>query len=211
MKTKIELSDYPKLEAFKFFSKMSYPFYAVSFNQDVTKLYNYVKKRGLSFYCSLVYLCAEALNSVEDFLLTVNGDEMYKIDKRIPSFTDMNDGNENFHIVTMPLTDDLDDFVVKAKQKSQNQTYFLSEEEETDELIYFSCLPWLDTTAITNERDLTGNYKDDFIPRVMWGRFTEAGGKKTLNISVEVNHRLIDGYDLGKFALKLTELINSLE
>lgn len=210
MKVKIDMNKYERAEAFYFFDKISFPFYSVSFNEDVTKLYDYVKKNNLSFYYSLIYLCTKAINSVEDFLLTTNGTEIYKLDKRIPSFTDLKSGSKSFHIVTMPISKTMEDFTIDAKNKSQSQNAFLDQNTETDDLIYFSCLPWLETTSVTNERDLTGNYKDDCIPRVCWGKYKEENGKKTLNFSVEVNHRLIDGFHIGKFHEVLTSLINEL-
>lgn len=43
----------------------------VTFKQDVTNLYRYAKEKGISFYYALVYLCTEAVNSVEAFSYTV--------------------------------------------------------------------------------------------------------------------------------------------
>ena len=70
-----------------------------------------------------------------------------------------------------------------------------------------SCTPWFDLTGCTNERDFD---KDDNIPRITWGRYAEANGRKTLGMSVEVNHRFIDGLHLGKFYEKLQADIDAL-
>ena len=51
-------------ELYEFFSPMSNPFYSVTFNLDVTELYDYVKSQGLSFYYALTYLVTKAVNSV---------------------------------------------------------------------------------------------------------------------------------------------------
>lgn len=52
--------------------------------------------------------------------------------------------------------------------------------------------------------------RDDNIPRITWGRYGEENGRKKLGMSVEVNHRFIDGLHLGKFYEKLQADIDAL-
>ena len=49
------------------------------------------------------------------------------------------------------------------------------------------------------------------MPRISWGRYTEQGGRLTLGLSVEVNHRFIDGLHIGQFANRLDAAIRTLE
>ncbi len=203
----IDYENWPRKEIFDHFSACSNPFYSVTFRQDVTALVNHCKARGLSFYLSLVWLCTKALNSVENFRYTLDGGRVALFSERIPSFCDLKDGSELFHIVTLPAGDDMASFCTAAKAKSAAQTAFLDQTSEGASLIYFSCAPWLDLTALTNERDFDA---DDAIPRVAWGRYVGENGRKTLGLSLEVNHRFIDGYHIGRFAEELTTLINSL-
>ena len=203
--------EWPRREIFDFFSGTSNPFYMVTFRQDVTGVYDYVKARGLSFYYAMVYLCTQVLNGVEAFRYTIRDGEVYILDERAPSFTDLKKGSESFRIVTMPCRGDIDEFCRAAKERSAAQTRFLDPDQETDELIYISCLPWVDMTAATNERDMDApGARDDSIPRVTWGRYTRVGGRLELGISIEVNHRLIDGVHIGRFAEELTRRINEL-
>lgn len=61
--------------------------------------------------------------------------------------------------------------------------------------------------APTNERDLSApDARDDSVPHIAWGKYTEEGGRLTLGISIEVNHRLIDGLHIGRFFAELTRL-----
>lgn len=39
----------------------------------------------------------------------------------------------------------------------------------------------------------------------------DAAGRETLGMSVEVNHRFIDGYHLGQFYQKLQQSIDALD
>lgn len=211
-RVKIDRESWERREIFDFFSGSSDPFYMVTFKQDVTNLYRYVKEKKISFYYALVYLCTEALNSVEAFSYMVEAGQVYKLDKRIPSFTDLKKGKETFHIVTMDNGGDLDGFCRRAAEKSAAQECFISFEDEGENLIYFSCAPWFEMTALTNEKYLDGEgAKDNSIPHIAWGKYADEGERKLLHISVEVNHRFIDGIHIGRFHQKLADLIAALQ
>ena len=204
---KIELSNWPRAELFQFFSAVSQPFYSVTFRVDVTNLHRYTKQNGLSFYYTLGYLVTDAINAVENFRYTIRNGEIYLLDERIPSFTDLRHGSEQFHIVTLPKSGSIAEFCAAVKARSTAQKTFLDQDDETDNLIYFSCTPWFDLTGCTNERDFD---RDDNIPRIIWGKYFEANGRETLGMSLEVNHRFIDGYHLGQFYQKLQASIDTL-
>ena len=186
---------------------ISNPFYSVTFTLDVTNLYRYVKERELSFYYALVYLCTQAVNRVEAFLYTIEDGKVRIYDKRQPSFTDLEKGSELFRMVFVPCEGSLDEFCRAAKAKSESQHFFFDPTAETNDLIYFSCLPWMDVTGLTNERNLD---PDDAIPRIAWGKYIDVDGRKQLHISLEINHRLIDGVHLGRFNEELCRLIEAL-
>lgn len=204
---KIDLESWERKELYQFFSRMSQPFYNVAFTVDVTRLYRYVKKHKISFYYALVYLCTEAVNETDAFLYTLQEKCLYKIERREPSFTDLRPGTDLFYIVTMPAGDKLDEFCRAAKKKSSEQSGFINMESETEELIYFTCLPWIEITSFTNERDFC---PDDTVPRIAWGKYRDENGIKKLQMSVEVNHRFVDGVHIGKFYEALCRKIESL-
>ncbi|MBE7004790.1 MAG: chloramphenicol acetyltransferase [Ruminococcaceae bacterium] len=205
--TYIDYENWQRKEVFEFFSAISHPFYSVGFRQDVTALAAYCKRNGLSFYLALVWLSTKALNAVENFRYTIDGGRVALLDERIPSFCDLRPGSELFHIVTLPAGDDLAEFCRAAREKSAAQTRFIDQTSEGASLIYFSCTPWFDLTALTNERDFD---RDDAIPRVAWGKYVEENGRKTLGFSIEVNHRLVDGFHIGQFSETLSRYISEL-
>ena len=194
-------------EIFDFFSRISDPFYSVSFRLDVTRLHAFCKERGLSFYYALVWLSTKAINDTEAFSFALRDGELVRLDGRKPSFTDLHKGAEQFHIVTMPAGDSPEDFCRAAREKSAAQDGFIDLSQEGDDLIFLSCLPWLDLTALTNERNFDA---DDAIPRLAWGKYVLRDGRRELGYSVEVNHRFIDGLHIGRFAERLQALIDGL-
>lgn len=191
----IDISTWERREAFELFSRKDYPFYSVTVPIDVTNVKAVSKSRGLSFYYLMVWLCTKAVNSVAEFRVRIHGDEVVRLERTEPSFTDMQKGAEQFHIVTTSWEEDAVAFCLKAKKKSEEQKCFIDMGTETDALIYFSCTPWFDFTALTNEHDLD---RDDAVPRLAWGRYYEEGGRLLLHLSIEVNHRTVDGFHIGK-------------
>ena len=204
---KIELARWDRREIYEFFSPLSHPFYSVTFRLDVTELYRFCHGRGLSFYYVLIWLVTRAVNETEAFLYTIRGGEVFLLDRREPSFTVRRAGEKYFRIVTMPCRGSLAEFCREAAERERAQDAFIIPESEGDALVYLSCLPWVDLTALTNER---GSDRDDAIPRIAWGKFVEENGRLTLGMSVEVNHRFVDGADIGAFAKRLEDMITEL-
>lgn len=135
---KVNKDTWSRRDIFDFFSKISNPFYSVTFSVDVTEAYACAKRSGLSFYYALVYLVTKAINSVEAFRYGIVDGELVLFDERSPSFTDLKKSSESFHIVTMPCVGDIADFCFDAKRRSTEQTTFLSVDKEGTDLIYIS-------------------------------------------------------------------------
>ena len=207
----IRFEEWDRKETYRFFARISNPFYMVTFREDITDLYRYAKANGLSFYLGMIWACTEALNKVPEFRTAMRDGDPVLLDRRDPSFTDMREGSEQFHIVTMNHIPEIGAFCREAARISREQNGFIDMEQETDSLIYYSSLPWIELTALTNERDLSApEALDDNIPRIAWGRYTEENGRKKLHISIEINHRFVDGYHIGLFAKELEHVIREL-
>ena len=162
----LDQSRWERKEIFDFFSRLEYPFYAVTLPVEVTPVRTFARENQVSFYYMMIWLCTKALNQVPAFRLRVRGDQVVQLD----------------------------------------QTAFL-QGEDTDSLIYFSCTPWFDFTALTNEHSLD---RDDTVPRLAWGRWYEENDRLWVHLSVEVNHRLIDGLHIGQMKEVLDREIAAL-
>lgn len=205
---RIDLAAWPRREIYELFSACDHPFYSTTFELDVTNLKRYTKETGLSFYYSLSYLITAAMESVEAFRIRIRDGRLEVVDELIPSCTDLMPGSDCFVIVTLPHGEDLTAFCQQAKRIARTQkTLFDPNLESRDDLIYFSCLPWFSLTGFVTERNLDVN---DCIPRVTWGKYQERDGRYILNVTVEVNHRTVDGVHVGKFYEALTKRIDAL-
>lgn len=193
---KIDRNSWKRKEIYELFSKVDYPFYSVTLPIDITNAKRVAREEKISLYYLMIWLCTKAINSVPDFRLRIRGGELYRLDETNPSLTDSCEDEDLFKIVTVKWEKDYRSFCQKTKETSRAQTCFLDESKEGDDLIYFSTTPWFDFTALTNEHSFN---KDDFIPRLTWGKYYEENGKLMVHLSIEVNHRVIDGKHIAAF------------
>ena len=121
---KINLETWERREAYAFFSQIDYPFYAVTIPVDVTRVKEASKKRGLSFYHLMVWLCTKAVNSVEAFRLRVRGENVVLLDRTEPSFTTLSPGERQFRIITLPWEAEPDVFAPMPGRKQGNRRPF---------------------------------------------------------------------------------------
>ncbi len=205
---KIDPAQWPRSESFAFFSSLDQPFYSVCFRVDVTALHAYTKANGLSFYHSMVWLVTQAVNETENLRYTLRRGEVYLLPARTPSFTELKRAASSSGSSPFPGILRFPPSAARRRRKSERQTAFLESASETDDLVYLSCLPWFDLTCCTNERNFD---KDDAIPRITWGKYVRQDDRETLGLSIEVNHRFVDGVHLGRFYEALQQKINDLE
>lgn len=203
----INIDSWHRREIYEMFSKVDYPFYSVTIPVDVTNVKQVSKREGVSFYFLMIWLCTKAVNAIPEFKMRIREDHIYQLDQTEPSFTVMKKDEEHFIIVTTPWEQKWQDFCNKAESKSLQQVSLFGEHPYTDELIYFSCTPWFDFTALTNERNFD---KNDTIPRIAWGKYYDEKERLMLHLSLDVNHRTIDGLHIGKFKDILDKEIKSL-
>lgn len=117
-------------------------------------------------------------------------------------------GGELFRIITLDAGNDLADFCRRAGAQAAAQTDFITQGPwDEDALVYFTCLPWFPLTSLTNEKDLK---PWDSVPRAAWGRWEEQEDKTMLNLSLELNHRLLDGVHVGRFYQRLCQWMEEL-
>ena len=208
MMTVIDKSTWPRREHFAFFAPMSNPFYSLTFPVDVTALRAYTKRNQLSFYYSLIFIVTKSMDRVEAFRYKCRGEEIVLHDRLVPSFTDLKPGSELFQIVTVEAGEDAADVCRRAKAQAAAQTEFITSGPwDGDQLVYFTCLPWFPLTALKNEKDVSPS---DSVPRAAWGRWEEEGSRTRLLLSLELNHRLLDGVHVGRFYEALNRWMEGL-
>lgn len=202
----IDRTTWERAEHYNFFRSMDYPQYNICMDVDITNFLKKTKVKKLPFYYAMIYAAMTAANEVEEFRYRIRGEEVVVHDVLHPSFTDLAQGSELFKFVTVELEATMEDFVAKAKDKSERQQKHLPfEEMSREDLIYITCIPWISFTHLSHTINLR---KDDAVPRISWGKYYSQGDKILLPFSVQVNHALVDGVHVGKYVEKLQEYLD---
>lgn len=195
-----------------FFGSIDEPRFSVTAPVDVTKLYKYCEINGIFFYYSMVYLSAKAISAIPEFHYKIQNDGVFMIDDIAPSFTDLKKGTTDFYICILPIHKDetIIEYAKRAKEYSLSTKDFMNNPENCmlQEMVFMSCLPWMDFTSIVKARKID---KNDSTVHLAWGKYIEENGKLRLHYEVQVNHRLCDGLHIGLFINKLQELIDNLD
>jgi chloramphenicol O-acetyltransferase type A len=206
----IDLDTWERIAHYRFFKRMDYPHYNMCFNIDITRFLDTVKARNISFYYAMIFAATRAANDVSEFRYRIRGEQVILHDMVHPSFTDMSKGSDLFKMVTIDMTDSIETFVIRAKEKSEKQKdYFIAEDfAGRDDLIYITCIPWASFTSLSHTISFN---KDDSVPRIAWGRYYTEGYRVLLPFSLQAHHSFVDGIHMGRYIDSLQDYLNRFE
>lgn len=207
MRTKLDLSTWPRREHFEFFRKFEEPFFGIVANVDVTKAYRLAKEQNTSFFLYYLHAILAAVNETEAFRYRIAGNDIYLYDVVNVSATLTRDDN-TFGFSFMEYNPDFRTFLTDAKQEIErvrNTPGLFTREFSEDNIIHFSAVPWVSFTSLSHARSFTF---PDSCPKISVGKMTSVDGIMTMPISVHVHHGLMDGYHVGLFFETLQQKLN---
>ena len=197
----INLETWERKAHYKFFKELDVPQYDMTFQIDITPLYHFVKKEGVSFYLTMVHTVMKTINEIEAFKYRIVDDQVVFFDQTHPSFTDVMAGSHLFKMVSTNMMEDLKDFLVQAKSDSALQTTMIDEKKEkAPDLVYITSFPWGSYTSATNAVNIDPS---DAIPRMSWGKYYTQGNQIMIPFNLRVHHGFVDGFHVGVFLEKL--------
>ncbi len=202
----IDVETWPRKDAYQLFSRGYLPYFSVTTPLDVTELYRYAKGEGLSFYRAMIYVVTRAMNELEPFRLRIRPQGIAVCDTVSPSYTTAGrEGTFGICNVDYLPGETMADFCRRALEQEKRQgDEMVVEDDVRDDLIFFSCVPWFVTTSVLQEQPTN---PDDSFPRVLWDRIHEEKGRKLVNFTLQLNHRLLDGAHVRDLLQRMEELM----
>ena len=202
----IDVETWPRKDAYQLFSRGYLPYFSVTTPLDVTELCRYAKGEGLSFYRAMIYVVTRAMNELEPFRLRIRPQGIAVCDTVSPSYTTAGrDGTFGIVGVDYVPGESMADFCRRAlAAEAKQQEGMLVEDDVRDDLIFFSSVPWFVTTSVLQEQPTN---PDDSFPRVLWDRIQEKDGRKLVNFTMQLNHRLLDGAHVRDLLARMNELM----
>lgn len=208
MYREIDLENWERRTTFEFFKDYRDPFFNMAANLDVSRLYRLCKLRELPFSIACLYLSLTMANEIREFRLRMVEDKLVEFETVEATQTILNEDN-TFSFCYFPFKNSLEDFVaagLEAREKYGKLKTFDVEADRID-LIYYSVIPWVSFTSFKHAN--SGDSRQT-VPRMVFGKMFEDGGKRLMPFSVEVHHALMDGYHVGQYFNGLQQKLDSV-
>ena len=201
---RIDLDTWERRALFELFNAYSEPYHGVCLRVDCTETFDCAKDRRMSVFLSLLHRSLLAANKTENFKLRVVDGAVWAYETiHGGSAVGRPDGTIGFaHYAYKPQ---LREFVREASIEME-RVRGRSDLERYDgqNIIRYSVLPWFDFTSLSHARDFVGR---DSAPKITFGKITEAGGRRTMPVSIHVHHGLADGSHVAEFVEHLEQCL----
>lgn len=208
----IDLESWNRKDIFNLYYQYDIPQISLCTPLDVSKVYEFAKSKGLSFYFCLCHVFYTAFLKFEEFMIrSINGKIVVE-DGEFADMCVMKPGEEIFKIVVSRYNPDIEKFCNETKKKLQSQTTFTEplppNARRSQVIAYMSCTPWFEFTHITHPQDVQ---KNSFVPHISFDKMKiNEKGERWVNVSLQVNHAAIDGFLIGKLLDEVKSIINHL-
>ena len=204
MKT-LDVNTWNRKQHFQHFNSLEDPTFAVTIPFDVTKAYQFSKEKNVSFFGKYLHDCMKAINSVDNLKYRIIDDQVVEYDVIHASATIIREDN-TFGCSFIKFDENLEIFLnnLQAEKIRIQNSEELFPEQEGLNCIYCSAMPWVQFTG----------HKEPFsrqgisVPKLAFSKTVNQNDKLIMNVSINVNHALVDGYHVSLFAEKFQDFLN---
>jgi chloramphenicol O-acetyltransferase type A len=200
----LNLETWPRRETFEFFRKFDKPYFNVATHLDVTGLVALRGRPHFTVFLGYHYLALRIANEIECFRYRLTGGQVI-IHDVIHGASTILLPNETIAFAYFDYYEEFETFALEADRliaevRSGDGTF--KPREDHDAVIHFTTLPWVSFTSFSHARNWG---REDSVPKIAFGKFTNEDGHIRLPVSVEVHHALMDGLHVGRFLTRLEE------
>ena len=155
MKNYLDMNTWNRARHFSDYIGWDFPYIVVTADVDVTKLYEYVKKEGLSFYFSMIWAAKKAADEIENFRYRFDDNGVFLIDENIAYATHLHKGSELFHSVECDSFASMREFAIKNREKAElpPDESKHTKAKDREDIISFSAIPWISYSSFIKRTD----------------------------------------------------------
>jgi chloramphenicol O-acetyltransferase type A len=207
----LDLETWPRRDIFEFFRGFDKPYFNVCTRLDITELLDRLRRGPkLSITLTYHYFALRVANELEPFRYRLKDGQVLVHDV-IHGGTTILLPNEKFNLVYFDYNPDFGRFMtaaMRAVEEVQSGDGAFLPRREHDARIHFTTLPWFSFSSFSHARNWG---REDSVPKIAFGKFTEEQGRTWLPFSVEVHHALVDGVHVGQYLNRLQEAFRKPE
>ncbi len=192
----IDMASYARKAHFSYFSSLAYPYAGLSAQVEIGRFLRLCKAEKAPFFLSILYEIMQAANAVPEFRQRIQNGSIIEYEWCRSSHTvALEDGT--YCYCTLDAQKSRSEFLSYAapEQERAKSAKCLEDDEDSGDLIFVSCLPWLHYTSLIQPVP----FPADSNPRLTWGKYAEENGRVLLPVTVLVHHALIDGRQIADF------------
>jgi chloramphenicol O-acetyltransferase type A len=195
--TEVDVDRWNRKAAFGFFCEYEDPFFNMTAQMDVTRLDRMCRDERLSFSISALYFSQLAANAIDEFRMRLLDGRPVKYDLVEATQTILLE-DESFGFCYFPWFEDLREFNANGRRMIEKYRELATFDVETEriDLIYYSVIPWVSFTSFKHASRFD---RTKTVPRIVFGKKYESGGKVLMPVSVEANHIMMDGLHMGRY------------
>lgn len=208
----LDLDSWKRKDIFNLYYQFDIPQVSLCTPLNVTRVYEFAKSKGLSFYFCMCHVFYTALLKFEEFMIRSIKGKIVIEDGEFVNICANREGEEIFKIITGRYYRDIEKFCNETKKKLENQTTFTEPlppgVRRSQVIAYISCAPWFEFTHLTHPQDVQRN---SFVPHVSFDKMKiNEKGERFVNVSLQVNHAAIDGILIAKLLDEVNSIITHL-
>ena len=204
---RIDLATWERAPQYRLFRDFARPHYNITARIDVGHLMQLRKTRDLSPFRATLWAVGQAIHALPAFRTRFDADGPVIFDKvAFSSTVDMPDGSLGFTYIDWEADRAAFDRTARAEIDAVAAGAPRGPNTGRLDLVYASCLPWLDYTALDNA--MPG--PDDCIPRLAWGKIVPTATGHDMAMTCMVHHAIADGRHVGEFFAATQEALDSL-
>ncbi|NNC71225.1 MAG: chloramphenicol acetyltransferase [Flavobacteriaceae bacterium] len=193
----LDINTWNRKQHFDHYMTLADPFFAVTVEVDVTKMYQLAKKTNTTFFARYLHACMIAINSIENFRYRIIEDKIYIYDEIAASAT-IARPDHTYGFSFIYFSPDFETFntnFLREKERIVNSTDLFPPVNSKD-CIYCSAIPWINFKG--HKETFAGDVKDS-IPRLAFGKVVRTQNSLMMPLAIAVNHALVDGHHVGLF------------
>ncbi len=201
----IDINTWNRKQHYLHFCGLKDPYFAVTIPFNVTKAYKFSKENNISFFAKYLHDCMKAINAINNFRYRIEDGKVIDYETIHASATIMR-SDKTFGFSFIEYHNDLNIFVKNIKnekERIENSTALYPPQNGVN-CIHCSAIPWFHFSG--HKEPVSGEL--DSVPKIAFSKISEVNEELMMNISINVNHALVDGYHVGLFSEKLQEYLN---
>lgn len=203
----LDTANWPRRDTFEFFRGFDKPYFNVGTALEVTNLVAEMRRHP-QFSISLAYhyFALRIANDIEPFRYRLRGENVL-VHEVIHGGTTVLLPNESFVMAYFDYQEDFAQFMTDAMNDiEQARQAAVFDPKPEDDRIHFSVVPWISFTSFSHARNWG---REDSVPKIAFGKFSEVNGRISLPFSVEVHHALVDGLHVGRYLDQLQAALSN--